>query len=91
MIVSISYDLKQPHRDYSKVISAIKDMGAWCKPLESYWIVDTNLTVGQVRDQVQGAVDGNDSVFCVRLQNNWGSYNIPQACVDWLNSPERRW
>ena len=38
----VSYDLKNPGRDYTALYDAIKSIGEWQHPLESVWIVATN-------------------------------------------------
>lgn len=47
MIVLITYDLKQPGRNYTDLYEAIKSLGDWQHPLESTWFVyvpdNTNL------------------------------------------------
>ena len=84
----VTYDLKQPGRDYAPVHRYLKQF-TYCKDLESFWLIDTTLSPEQVRDALMTLVDSNDKVFVCRLQQQWNSYNF--GCADWLNKPERTW
>ncbi|RIV77079.1 hypothetical protein D2V04_13295 [Pelagerythrobacter aerophilus] len=88
-IMLVTYDLKQPGRDYQPVFDHIKTNYTWCKGLESVWLLDTTKTAQTIRDELKALVDSNDKVFVTRLQGNWGSFNY--YCGDWLNKPERNW
>jgi hypothetical protein len=87
-ILLVTYDLKKPGRNYEPVWNYLKKF-TYCKGLESVWLLDTTLSTQQVRDGLQGLVDGNDRLFVVRLQRDWHSYNMP--CADWLNDSHRNW
>lgn len=88
-ILLVTYDLQKPGKDYKPVHDYLKNNYTWCKGLESVWLLDTTATPAKVRDDLQGLVDGNDKLFVVRLQNNWGSFNY--YCGDWLNDSARNW
>lgn len=51
-IYQISYDLRNK-RDYKILYERIKSYGAWCRPLESTWVIRTGQSVTQVRDYWQ--------------------------------------
>jgi hypothetical protein len=87
-VLMVTYDLKQPGRDYTPVHRYLKQF-AYCKDLESFWLLDTTMTAEQVRDGLKAHVDSNDKVFVARLGGNWGSYNF--GCAAWLNESSRRW
>jgi hypothetical protein len=87
-ILMVTYDLKQPGRDYSPVHRYLKQF-TYCKDLESFWLLDTTRTTKEVRDSLQSLVDGNDKVFVARLYRDWGAYNF--GCGSWLNEESRNW
>ena len=87
-ILLVTYDLKKPGRDYAPVHKWLKTF-AYCKDLESVWLLDTNWTTEQVRDKLRELVDTNDKIFVVRLQRSWNSLNF--GCGDWLNNASRNW
>ena len=84
----VTYDLRQPGKDYSSVHEFLKQF-AYCKDLESVWLIDTQWTAQQLRDGLQQRIDSNDKTFVVRLIRDWASYNY--GCADWLNSANRTW
>lgn len=90
MMVLITYDLTQPGRDYEKLFAAIRALGNWCHALESVWILDTQWGAIQIRDNLKLHVDANDKIFTVRMQRDWGSWNLSKEIIDWLNGP-RNW
>lgn len=87
-ILLVTYDLRQPGRDYTPVHDYLKRF-TYCKHLESVWLLDTTHTALSIRDGLRGLVDSNDSVFVVPLQPQWASWNY--SCADWLNQPYRNW
>lgn len=87
-IYVVTYDLKQPGRNYAPVHEYLKRF-TYCKGLESVWLLDTTATPATIRDQLRSLVDGNDSVFVARLQGEWASFNY--GCGEWLNDPKRNW
>jgi len=87
-VILVTYDLKKPGQDYAPVHAYLKRY-AYCKYLESVWLLDTTATTQQIRVAVQGLVDNNDVVFVTRLQRDWSSLNY--GCADWLNDAARNW
>ena len=87
-VMLVTYDLLQPGRDYKPVHDWLKKF-TYCKGLESVWLLDTQWTASQVRDELKKLVDPNDRVFVCRLQGNWAS--LRYSCGDWLNDAERNW
>jgi hypothetical protein len=74
----ISYDLKNPERDYAKVIAAIKQLGSWAKIHYSFWFVKSNFTATQARDYLLKHIDSNDSIYVADATNNDAAWhNIP--------------
>ncbi len=87
MVILVTYDLRQPGRNYQPVWDYLARF-THCKGLESVYLLDTTLTTIQIRDALGAIVDSSDRVFAVEITRNWGSWNIP--CADWLNDPARR-
>lgn len=87
-ILLVTYDLKQPGRNYAPVHDYLKRY-SYCKHLESVWLLDTSTSPEVIRDGLRALVDGNDKLFVVRLQRSWNSLNF--GCADWLNDTARNW
>lgn len=86
MVYSISYDLNRPGQDYDDLYKAIKELGNWCHPLDSTWIVVSNLTAQQIRDRLQSVSDNTDGLLVVKASAPaaWGG--LSQEVSDWLNN-----
>ncbi|MBL8875267.1 MAG: hypothetical protein JNM86_05665 [Phycisphaerae bacterium] len=91
MILVINYDLRQPRRDYAKLIEAIKAFDSWCHPLESFWLVDTTRTTGETHSLLAKHVDENDGLFVHRAQKDAAWTGVSKECSDWINNSARRW
>jgi len=87
-VILVTYDLKQPGRDYAPVHAYLKRFTN-CKGLESVWLLDTTTSTEAIRDGLKAVVDANDKLFVIRLQRDWASSNF--GCGTWLNEDARTW
>lgn len=88
-IILVTYDLKQPGRDYAPVHAYLKTF-SYCKGLESVWLLDTQQACSTIRDGLRARIDSNDEVFVARLYpREWASWNY--YCAEWLNDSARSW
>jgi hypothetical protein len=87
-ILLVTYDLKAPGRNYQPVHDYLKRF-SYCKGLESTWLLDTNRSASDIRDDLKTLVDPNDVIFVVWLMQVWASFGY--GCANWLNAPERSW
>lgn len=67
----VSYDLNKPGKDYSGVHKAIQSAstGVWCKPLESVYIIQSNLTARNIYDRVEKFLDKSDRILIIQVTN----------------------
>lgn len=84
-IYLVSYDLIGPNRDYERVTKHMRTYGTRAKPLESVWLVKSDLSAGDVRDEVMAHVDANDKVLVVELAAGWGTKRIAKDVTDWMH------
>lgn len=91
MILSISYDLHNPGRDYEDVISTIKTASSWAHPQGSLWLIDTASSPEEWVAKLRNAGDQNDEYFISKLAHNWWSQNLDKDIVTWLKSSSRNW
>ncbi len=91
MVILITYDLKQPGRDYSTLYEAIKSYGNWAHPVESVWLVDTIKTPAGIRDHLKKCIDTNDMLLVVQLNLNWASWGLSSSIIEWLKNTNRSW
>jgi len=86
-VLSVTYDLVAPGRNYSPLYEAIKKAGgnSWCRPTESQWLIPTNTSCAAVRDALAAHIDRNDKLFVVEVGTNWASWGLAQPITDWLH------
>lgn len=84
----ITYDLKQPGRNYQPVYEYLKRF-THCKGMESVWLLETSKSTASILDDLKSLTDKSDVVFVTRLQRDWASLHY--GCGDWLNAPARQW
>lgn len=86
-IIQISYDLNQPGREYGPLIDRIKQLGTqgWCKPLESLWLIKTDLSVTQARDDLLSYIDQSSRLLVLDVTGDAAAwYGMPKDVSDWL-------
>lgn len=82
-VYQINYDLRK-QRDYSPLIERIQSYGTWCHPLKSAWIIVTDQTAVQVRDNLEAVMDGDDELLVTRLQGEAAWYGLSNEISQWL-------
>jgi hypothetical protein len=81
----ISYDLKKPGRNYKGLFDKIETYGTYAKPLESFWLIETNQTAKQIVDTLQTEIDANDRMFVIEaVPGTWASLRLAPNILDWL-------
>jgi hypothetical protein len=87
MTLLISYDLGVPETsdDYKRLIAYIKSLGTWAKPLYSMWLVKTDKTCTQVRDEINSQIDTNDKTLVMDVTGvGWASMRLDTAVTEWM-------
>ncbi|GMX58518.1 MAG: hypothetical protein MCSN_1720 [Candidatus Microsyncoccus archaeolyticus] len=85
----ISYDLGAPEttEDYGKVIASIKSLDDWAKPLYSVWLVKSDKTASQIRDQINKETDTNDKLLVIDVSGaGWATSGISNEVTDWMKN-----
>ncbi len=90
-LFSITYDLKQPGKNYTELYDKIKGFageGKWQHPLESCWIVkvEETVTVDSVTQMLRSAMDQNDSIFVVDISGQSYQGWLPRSFWVWMRS-----
>lgn len=86
--ILISYDLHNPGRDYPRITARIKDLSlSWCNPLQSLWIITTNMTEVQVRDDLVNYCDPSSSLYVVNITQAASAWaGLAPQVSDWLRA-----
>jgi len=86
MLILITYDLKQPNRDYSSLYESIKSCGTtWWHFLESVWIIHTNdLDPNECYHRIRECIDDKDNLLVVDITNRNRQGWLPSKAWDWI-------
>ena len=83
-VYMVGYDLNKPVQNYEELIDAIKAYGIWWHHLDSTWIIQTDHTAAQVRDNLGQHIDSNDELLVATIgaPGAWKGFNEKGAT--WL-------
>lgn len=81
----VSYDLRQPGQKYAAVAEYLKSFGTHSKVLESFWVVVTDKTAVQIREDLKAIVDDGDGIFVVKSGGEAAWVNV-KSSTDWLKN-----
>lgn len=85
----ITYDLKQPGRNYSSLYDKIKIIAGeknWQHPLESVWIVSISqtATANYLYEQIRREIDDNDSLLIIDITAKDRQGWLSKSFWDWM-------
>ena len=80
----IAYDLHKKGQNYDGVIKKIKSYGTWCHLQGSVWLVKTNSSAVNIRDNISSCLDANDKLMVAKLSGEaaWTGYS--QQRSNWV-------
>ncbi len=81
---AITYDLMHAGQNYEAIIKKIKSYGSWCHPQQSVWLVRSNKSAQQIRDDLLHVIDKNDRLFVARLTGEAAWYGLPLEVSNWI-------
>jgi len=82
-VYQVSYDLRK-QRNYEALYERIKQYDNWCHPLESTWVIVTNQSTAQIRDNLIQALDRDDGLLVTRLTGEAAWYGLSDQVSTWL-------
>jgi hypothetical protein len=83
----IDYDLNKPEKDYPKLIDHIKSYPNWCRYLMSSWMIKTDRTTTQVRDDMRAFIDANDDLIVVDVTADSAAwYGLSDEISNWIKN-----
>ncbi|MGW3485501.1 hypothetical protein [Rhodococcus indonesiensis] len=76
--ILIGYDLNSPGQDYAKLIEKLKSYGTWWHHLDSLWIVKTDASAKEMRDDLKTLIDAGDELLVINITGDaaaWTGFN----------------
>ena len=88
MILLISYDLRNPIKNYDDLYTTLKTADSWWHYLESTWLLNTPDSVDDWQKKIRHTLDDNDIFIVVDItkqpRNGW----LPQKAWEWIRRQE---
>lgn len=83
----ITYDLRNPGRDYTNLYKEIISLsnGAWRHPLESVYLIQSSLSANEIHDSLRKYLDINDIDLVIEITPNFACY-LRKEDVEFLQS-----
>lgn len=86
-VYQINYDLRK-ERNYDALYQKIKSYGTWSHPLKSCWILVSEQTAEQIRNNLFSVMDNDDGILVTRLYPEAAWENLDSdrdnSMTDWL-------
>lgn len=82
----ITYDLSSDEKEYVKLFDLIKEYGTWWHHLESVWIVRTEETAGDIRDNLKSVLNDGDKLLVASLKGSWATRFVDKKGTGWLGN-----
>lgn len=84
-VYMIGYDLHQPEQSYDKLYSALETIGSgYWDCLESTWLVVTDKTSVQIRDELKQYLKDGDRLLVMRYGEGAAWHGFKDDCQTWL-------
>lgn len=80
----VTYDLKKPGQEYTKLYEKIK-AHPWAKLSESSYCIETAESALTVLESVRSVLDKNDTVYVIPLHSPYAGFGLKDV-NDWLDS-----
>ena len=90
MILSISYDLKKPGRNYDDLYETIKSAPSWAHAMDSLWFISTGESVETWSNRLREVMDQNDWLFVVDITGQSCNGWMKKEIWEWLEKHNRR-
>ena len=80
----VGYDLNKPGQNYTELIKALQAYPDWWHYLDSTWVIKTNKTTTQIRDDLKQHIDASDELLVVRLSGEGAWTGFVEKASNWL-------
>ena len=85
MLVLITYDLKQPEKDYNSLYESIKNCGSkWWHYMESVWLIHTDLRPNECFERIRDNFSSEDTYFVVEITHQDRQGWLPSTAWEWI-------
>lgn len=83
-VLLVTYQLKNPSKDYKDFYEALKSAPKWWHYLDSTWLIVTEETPKIWYNKIESKIEkGKDSVLFIEVENNYYGL-LPRNSWDWI-------
>jgi hypothetical protein len=84
----VGYDLNRPRgaSDYPELYKALQAYPNWWHHLDSTWIIKTDWSSVQIRDDLRQHIDSGDKLLVVRLEGTGAWFGFNEKGSQWLKN-----
>ena len=86
MIYIVSYDLSEPGQNYDTLLNKIKEVGSWARLGGSAYLIETQKSAKELRDDFQTILDSNDKLYVGSVSAPAAWAGMPQNVSSWILS-----
>ena len=79
----VSYDLKRPKQNYTRLYEELQKSQAWWHFLESTWLIETNEAVNTLYNRLARKIDANGFILVIEVKRNYQGW-LPKEAWDWM-------
>ena len=90
MILSISYDLRKPGRNYDDLYKTIKSAPSWAHAMDSLWFISTDESTERWSNRLRQVMDRNDWLFVVDITGQPRHGWMKKEIWEWLEKHNHR-
>ena len=89
-VLIVTYDLKTPHLNYDRLVQKIRSYKGWARLGASSYLILTDSTVVQVRDNLVSIAIPGDQIFVGTCPVPAAWWGVPEDVAKWIleNQPK---
>lgn len=81
----ITYTLEEDSNAWQEVNKLLKSYPNWAKLFRHTWIVQTNKSVTQVRDELSESIEDKGKIVVVNITDSaWAASNMDNDILNWM-------
>lgn len=85
----VTYDLSNPGRNYESLLKRIKAYQWWARLGGSSYLIMTNQTTTQIRDNLVLELDTNDKIYVGLMGNSGAWHGLGNEVSNWIKNNQK--
>lgn len=82
----VVYQLENSVNDYSKISEKLKAYSGWAKPFDRTWLIRTDKTAVEIRDELASAIERRGSIMVIKISDaSWATSLVQRSINDWMH------